>query len=124
MGRADWNSWDARALCVCVNGDAITEPGPRGERITDADFILLINANGDPVTFTVPASFGSAGVAWELLVDTGLAASADAGAAEADGSEARPGRLGSTVGWGGSVLNLEVAARSIVVLRGTKPNGG
>ena len=60
---------------MCVNGDAITEPGPRGERITDADFILLINAHSDAVTFTVPASFGSAGVAWGLLVDTGLAAS-------------------------------------------------
>jgi len=117
MGAADWNSWDARALAVCVNGDAITEPGPRGERITDADFILLINANGSAVTFTVPESFGSAGVAWEVLVDTGAAASITV-----DG--AGPGRLGSRVGWAGSVLNLEVAARAIVVLRGTKPNGG
>jgi glycogen operon protein len=117
MGAADWNAWDARALAVCVNGDAITEPGPRGERITDADFILLINANGSAVTFTVPASFGSVGVAWEVLVDTGVASSAGA-----DGGGGR-GRLGSGVGWGGSVLNLEVGARSIVVLRGSRFSG-
>jgi isoamylase len=124
MGAADWNSWDARALAVCVNGDAITEPGPRGERITDADFILLINANGSAVTFTVPESFGSAGVAWEVLVDTAVAASVTVDGADGSASEGGRGRVGSTVGWAGSVLNLEVAPRAIVVLRGTKPNGG
>jgi glycogen operon protein len=124
MGHADWNSWDARALAVCVNGDAITEPGPHGERITDADFILLINANADPVTFTVPESFGSAGVAWEVLVDTSVPTSADSDAAGGSAADSGRGRIGSTVGRGGSVLNLEVPSRAIVVLRGAKPNGG
>jgi isoamylase len=122
MGPADWNSWDARALAVCVNGDAITEPGPRGERITDADFILLINANADPVTFAVPGTFGSPGVAWQVLVDTGVGA--DANAAEGSAADAGRARLGTTAGLGGSVLNLEVASRAIVVLRGTRPSGG
>src|SRR5262245_44006708 len=112
MGSADWNSWDARALAVCLNGGAITEPGPRGERITDADFILLINANADSLTFTVPGTFGSPGAPWEVLVDTGEAACADAEVA---------GRT-RQAGWGGSVLRVEVAARAIVVLRGTRPD--
>ena len=61
MTGSDWNSGYAKALAVCVNGDAITEPDPRGERITDADFVLLINAHSEPVTFTVPAEFRIAG---------------------------------------------------------------
>jgi hypothetical protein len=78
------------------------------------------------VTFTVPESFGSAGVAWEVLVDTGVAASpeADGAGAESGAADGVRGRLGSRVGWGGSALNLEVGARSIVVLRGSRPNGG
>jgi glycogen operon protein len=70
MTGSDWNSGYAKALAVCVNGDAITEPGPHGERITDADFILLINAHSGPVTFTVPASFGSPGASWQIAADT------------------------------------------------------
>ncbi len=59
MTGSDWNSGYAKALAVCLNGDAITEPGPRGERITDADFILLINAHSDAVTFSLPPDVGS-----------------------------------------------------------------
>jgi isoamylase len=120
MGSAEWSSWDAKALAVCVNGDAITEPGPRGERITDADFILLLNATGGAVTFTVHGSFGSPGVAWEVLVDTAVPASS-AGSGAPDGVQ---GRIGSCVGRAGSELRIDVEARAIVVLRGVKPNGG
>jgi isoamylase len=120
MGSAEWGSWDAKALAVCVNGDAITEPGPRGERITDADFILLLNATGGPVTFTVHGSFGSPGITWEVLVDTAVPVSSG-GSGAPDGGQ---GRIGSTVGSAGSELRLDVDARTIVVLRGAKPNGG
>ncbi|HEX5189824.1 MAG TPA: hypothetical protein VFW16_09805, partial [Streptosporangiaceae bacterium] len=114
MGPAEWSSWDAKALAVCVNGDAITEPGPRGERITDADFVLLLNAHVDAVSFTVPASFGSRRVGWEVLVDTAVAASGDG-----DGpQEGARGQVGGTIGWSSSELRLDVAPRSIVVLRG------
>jgi hypothetical protein len=103
-----------------VNGDAITEPGPRGERITDADFILMLNAHSDTVSFMVPASFGAPGVTWEVLVDTGVAASGTG-----EGVQEGPrGRVGSTVGRVGSDMTLDVGSRTIVVLRGAKPNGG
>jgi isoamylase len=106
MTASDWNSWDSKALAVCVNGDAITEPGPKGERITDADFILLLNAYSDAVRFTIPVGFGGSGDTWQVIVDTG---------------SSRPASLASngTVVSADSRLNFEVAARSIVVLRGT-----
>ncbi len=72
MTGADWNAGYAKSLAVCVNGDAITEPGPRGERITDADFILLLNAHSDTVTFRIPPEIGSPGVSWQVVVNTGM----------------------------------------------------
>jgi len=124
MDGDDWNSGYAKALAVCVNGDAITEPGPRGERITDSDFVLLINAHSDAVRFSVPASFGSPGTTWQVTVDTGspqpVAGALDpAPASSAETGGDSPG----SAGLGGSALNLEVAPRAIVVLRGAKPAG-
>src|SRR5215468_2148935 len=115
MTADDWNSGYAKALAVCVNGDAITEPDPRGERITDADFILLINAHSDAVRFSVPASIGSPGVAWQVIVDTASPQPVVPG----------PGSVAS-VGFArpaGSVLTVEVGSRAIVVLRGAKSAG-
>jgi isoamylase len=120
MTADDWNSWDAKALAVCVNGDAITEPGPRGERITDADFILLLNAHSDAVRFTVPAGFAAPGASWRVIVDTGspnpAASALEAGALEAGALEAGAGSDGPGSS-AGPVLNLEVAPRAIKVLR-------
>jgi isoamylase len=67
MTVADWGS-DERALAVLLNGDAITEPGPRGEAIADQSFLLLFNAADHPVTFTLPAGDPAAG--WDVVVDT------------------------------------------------------
>jgi glycogen operon protein len=107
MTGSDWNSGYAKALAVSVNGDAITEPGPRGERITDADFVLLINAHDDAVTFSVPPDIGSAGTAWQVIVDTGP-------------SQPIAVAPGQAVAAAGSAALVEVAPRAIVVLRGTK----
>jgi glycogen operon protein len=112
MTGADWNSGYAKALAVCLNGDAITEPGPRGERITDADFVFLINAHSGPVTFTIPPHLGSPGEGWQVVVDTGPAPAI----AIAPGL---PPPGGTAVSADGSALRVEVASRAIVVLRGT-----
>jgi glycogen operon protein len=64
----DWRAAAARSLGVFLNGEAISEPGPRGGRITDARFLLLFNAYPDPVTFILPeVRFGPE---WEIVVDT------------------------------------------------------
>jgi len=124
MDGDDWNSGYAKALAVCVNGDAITEPGPRGERITDSDFVLLINAHSDAVRFSVPASFGSPGTTWQVTVDTGSPQPAAGALDPAPASSAETGGDSpGSAGLGGSALNLEVAPRAIVVLRGAKPAG-
>ncbi|MDI9582264.1 MAG: glycogen debranching protein GlgX [Thermobispora sp.] len=67
MREADWHS-GARSLAVFLNGDAISEPGPRGERIRDDSFLLLFNAHHEPVTFTLPGS--EYGPGWVAVIDT------------------------------------------------------
>ncbi|MEU8800822.1 glycogen debranching protein GlgX [Spirillospora sp. NPDC048819] len=64
----DWNVGFAKSLGVFLNGDAITEPDPRGRRVRDDSFLLLINAGSDPVEFTLPG--GEYGERWELTLDT------------------------------------------------------
>jgi isoamylase len=63
-----WREDGAKALAVFLNGDAISEPDPRGERITDDRFLLLFNAGGDTVTFTLPEA--RYGASWQVYIDT------------------------------------------------------
>ncbi len=42
--------------------------GPQGERITDASFLMLLNANPEPVTFRIPDGLG--GRTWRVHLDT------------------------------------------------------
>jgi isoamylase len=114
MTWSDWSSGYAKALAVSVNGDAITEPGPRGERITDADFVLLINAHSDAVTFSIPAGIGSAGVSWRVIVDTAAAQLVPDGL----GTGQPPGMGSISAAEPDSALRIEVSGRAIVVLRG------
>jgi isoamylase len=68
MGRRDWADAGARALGVFLNGEEITEPSPRGERMYDDSFVLLINAADGGTTFRMPARrFGNR---WLLVVST------------------------------------------------------
>ncbi|WP_328928276.1 glycogen debranching protein GlgX [Streptomyces sp. NBC_00190] len=67
MRARDWQAQHARALTVFLNGEAISEPGSRGERITDDSFLLMFNAGADPQDFTIPAGHGAQ---WRLVVDT------------------------------------------------------
>ncbi|NSC24478.1 glycogen debranching protein GlgX [Streptomyces albus subsp. chlorinus] len=67
MTERDWQSPHTRALTVFLNGDAISEPGERGERITDDSFLLLFNAHHEPLDFVIPADHGRQ---WQAVVDT------------------------------------------------------
>ncbi len=68
MSDDDWNHYFARSVMVFLNGDKILEPDGRGQRIVDDSLLLLLNAHGDKLTFTVPpAEYGQR---WSALLDT------------------------------------------------------
>ncbi|KAF4410608.1 MULTISPECIES: glycogen debranching protein GlgX [Streptomyces] len=67
MTQRDWQAAHARSLAVFLNGSAISEPGARGERITDDSFLLLFNASDRDQDFTVPLDHGRQ---WQVVVDT------------------------------------------------------
>jgi glycogen operon protein len=67
MTQRDWDSARASALTVFLNGNAISEPGARGERITDDSFLLMFNASPEPLEFLVPVNHGRQ---WQVVVDT------------------------------------------------------
>jgi glycogen operon protein len=67
MTQRDWERAQASALSVFLNGNAISEPGPRGERISDDSFLLLFNASPRTLEFVVPVDHGRQ---WQVVVDT------------------------------------------------------
>ncbi|WP_372345435.1 glycogen debranching protein GlgX [Streptomyces sp. KL116D] len=69
MTQQDWGAAQARALSVFLNGNAISEPGERGERIQDDSFLLLFNASPEELEFVVPVNHGRQ---WRAVVDTAL----------------------------------------------------
>jgi glycogen operon protein len=89
-------------MMVFLNGDAITEPGSRGEPVRDDTFLILISAHSEPVTFTLPApKFGNC---WSVALDTAAGRSAE----DSEG-EHRPG---------GQIV---LAGHAMMVLRRTDP---
>ncbi len=68
MTEEGWRAPDTRSLAVFLNGGAITEPGPRGEAVRDASFLLLFNARAEPVSFALPdARYGPG---WIVVADS------------------------------------------------------
>ena len=99
MTEEDWHAGYAQSLAVLLNGEAISEPDPRGGRIVDAKFLLLFNAHSDPLTFTLPEASLAPG--WQVVIDTSTAEAGD----QEDGAILMP------------KSEVEVGARSAVVLR-------
>jgi glycogen operon protein len=99
MTHGDWGAGFAQSLAALLNGEAISEPDPRGGRIVDAKFLLLFNVDSDPLTFTLPEASLAPG--WEVVVDTSTAEASD----EEDGAILMP------------KSEIEVGARAAVVLR-------
>ncbi|WP_432886712.1 glycogen debranching protein GlgX [Kribbella sp. CA-245084] len=99
MQNGDWQQNDARSIAVFLNGDAISEPDPRGEPVVDDSFLVLMNSNYEPVDFLLPPE--EYGESWTVAVDT---ASATGGASD------EPHPAGNTV---------QLEARSTLVL--TRP---
>ncbi|GAA4202510.1 glycogen debranching protein GlgX [Microbispora amethystogenes] len=102
MADADWQTGYAKSLGVYVNGDAISEPGSRGERITDATFLLLINAHHENLTFALPGP--ELGAAWRPVLDTADEDPPD------DAEAAEPLAAGSKVSVTGRSMRVLVCA--------------
>jgi glycogen operon protein len=94
----DWAVGFAKSLTVFLNGDAITEPDPRGERIRDESFLLLFNASELDLAFTIPPQ--RYGDQWVKVLDTALplSALADAPAAKPGDAVAIPSRSMQVLG--------------------------
>ncbi|MGK5554208.1 glycogen debranching protein GlgX [Actinomadura kijaniata] len=68
MTEHDWQVGFAKSLAVFLNGDAITEPDPRGRPVRDDSFLLLINAGDAAIEFALPSP--EYGERWEFALDT------------------------------------------------------
>jgi isoamylase len=101
MTQDDWRAGYARSLAALLNGEAISEPDPRGGRIVDTKFLLLFNAHHNPLTFTLPEASLASG--WEVVIDTRTAEASD----EENGVALMP------------KSEVEVGGRAVVVLQST-----
>ncbi|MCW5624209.1 MAG: glycogen debranching protein GlgX, partial [Burkholderiales bacterium] len=68
MQPTDWSDGHVRCLGMLVSGAGIREVGPRGEPVTDLDFLLLFNAYHAEIPFAVAPA--PAGHGWAVLIDT------------------------------------------------------
>ena len=67
MTEDDWVQHRETCVGVFLNGQAIMAPGPRGERIEDDSFLLLITATPEARKWTVSGSWGER---WSVVIDT------------------------------------------------------
>jgi glycogen operon protein len=95
MSDEDWNTGFAKSLMVFLNGKALNDVDSDGRAVRDDSFLLLFNANHEPLDFTLPAA--SFGDRWAVAVDTNTTVG-ESGAVHAAGA------------------TLAVEARSLLVL--------
>jgi isoamylase len=111
MEQDQWRDPRLLSVGVFLNGAAISEPGPRGDQVTDQSFLLLFNAAADPVRFALPGPAYAA--AWELVANTATAAPVVTSPARDDSPP--------TADAGESVT---VPGRAVIVLRALARPGG
>jgi isoamylase len=68
MTETEWQESSARSLGMFIGGEAMPERSERGEPIVDDNFLLLMNAYHEPISFTLPKLDPSA--SWRAIVDT------------------------------------------------------
>ncbi|WP_159801011.1 glycogen debranching protein GlgX [Arthrobacter zhaoguopingii] len=95
MAPEDWDSGFGRSIGVFLNGQGIRGRDARGQRITDANFLMYFNAHDEAVDLTIPAE--EYAPSWDEVIDT---------AGKYADTEAIP--AGTTI---------SVEAKSMVVLR-------
>jgi isoamylase len=70
MTGEDWDAGFAKSLTVFLNGQAISEPDRRGDRIADDSFLLLFNASEHDLVFAIPPR--RYGQRWTTVLDTAM----------------------------------------------------
>ncbi len=102
MTEREWHSPDVRTLGMYLDGDGIRQRGPRGERLTDETYLLVLHAGAEDGTFALPGLPWASG--WEVVVDTGY-------------SDGRPPAGADRPAAG---LDLPLTGRSAVLLRAVR----
>jgi glycogen operon protein len=67
MTDTDWDADFARSVGLFLNGDSIAERDPRGQRVTDDSFLLILNAHDERLDWTLPQQWGDH---WKIVLDT------------------------------------------------------
>jgi isoamylase len=102
MTHEDWDkSFHHRCVAVFLNGDAITAPDARGDRVVDDSFLLCFNAHDDYVEFVAPHD--DYAQEWTVELDTNSPVGLREGTDQVVAAEA----------------TIEVPARSLLILRKT-----
>jgi isoamylase len=68
MTQRDWRDDGLRAIGVFLNGEEIPSANPRGEPVADDSFLLLFNANHEPIEFKLPTR--RFGARWRFELST------------------------------------------------------
>ncbi len=107
MTEQDWDSGFGKCVTVFLNGDAIYDVDPRGERVTDDSFAIALNAHHEHIDLALPGpEYGSR---WAVVVDT------EAG--EVTTLATAPGMAAAEPATIGAGATHRVAARSLIVLQ-------
>src|SRR5216683_4952535 len=72
MTQKEWQRDDVHTLGVFLNGEEISERTPDGQDVVDDSFLLLFNAYGEAITFTLPTR--RFGASWQVEIETGAVA--------------------------------------------------
>jgi isoamylase len=68
MTDEQWNQENARTLGVFLSGSSVDEVDERGQRLTDDNFLLLLNGHHEEVPFSLPTV--ASGMIWNTQIDT------------------------------------------------------
>jgi isoamylase len=82
MTQKDWQNTNAHTLGVFLNGEEIPSRTPDGHEIADDSFLLLFNAYGEEITFTLPTR--RFGTRWSVELATGTNGPSDTLTARAE----------------------------------------
>ena len=67
MTEEEWNTGWMRSLAVLFNGSTIDTVDETGKPVTDATFLVVLNAHHEAVQFTLPKNSGGG---WQMVINT------------------------------------------------------